>query len=134
VLAEKTAKVAKKPVPKLDQVIAKIMNIVWIEDEVEFKKGRYTITISVRNYTQKKRKFKLIAEHPEAKVENVKPKAAKTAPGIITWNLTNLKPVENLELSFELTGLEKGDCDEAELFIEGIDPINVVGAEQYNNI
>jgi hypothetical protein len=110
------------------------MNIVWIEDEVEFKKDRYVISISVRNYTQKKRKFKLFAEHPEAKVENIKPKAAKTAPGLITWNLTNLKPVENLELSFELTGLEKGALDEAELFIDGIDPINVVGAEQYNNI
>jgi DNA topoisomerase-6 subunit B len=134
VLAEKAAKIAKKPVPKLDHVIAKIMNIVWIEDSVEYEKNRYIVKIQVRNLTQRKRKFKLIAEHPVAKVENVKPKASKTEEGTIFWNLTNITPTENRELSFELVGLEKGALDEAELFIEGIDPIHVVGAEPWNSV
>ena len=134
VLADKAANVAKKPVPKLDPIIAKIMNIVWIEDKVEFVKDRYLINIQVRNYTQKKRKFKLIAEHPEAFVQNIKPKPKKVNDGSIIWELSDLKPVENRDLSFELVGLEKGALDEADLFIEGIDPINVVGAEAYNDI
>jgi DNA topoisomerase-6 subunit B len=134
VLAEKSAHIAKKPVPKLEPIIAKIMNIVWIEDTVEYDKDRYRVSILVRNYTQKKRKFKLIAEFPEANVENIKPKPSKVSENILTWNLTNLEPVENRKLTFELTGIEKGVLDNADLFIEGIDVINVVGAEAWNEV
>jgi DNA topoisomerase-6 subunit B len=134
VLAEKTAKVAKKPAPKLDLVIAKIMNIIWIEDTVEFNKDRYLVNIQVRNYTERKRKFKLIAELPESKIEKIKPKATKIDGNIITWNLKDIAPTAKLDLSFELVGLEKGAMDETDLFIEGIDPIHVVGAEPWNNV
>lgn len=133
-LAEKTSKIAKKPVPKLDPIIAKIMNIVWIEDNVDYEKDRYKINIQVRNYTMKKRKFKLIAEHPPGKVENIKPKSGKIKDDSVIWNIKDMASTANLELSFDLLEVEKGTLDEAELFIEGIDPINVVGAEPWNEV
>ena len=37
-IAKKSAKMLEKPVPILDEVITKIMDVVWIEDVIEYEK------------------------------------------------------------------------------------------------
>ena len=98
-IAKKSAHMLDKPVPSLDAIITKIMDIVWIEDLIEYEKvskeqiqttligetpqeyGGGTITkskIMVVNYKRNPQKFNLYAIIPEdAVVGEVSPKPSK---------------------------------------------------------
>ena len=152
-IAKKSAHMLDKPVPSLDPIITKIMDVVWIEDLIEYEKvtrvpiqttleGEQpkgheggTITkskIMVVNYKRNPQKFNLYAVIPEdAVVGTVIPKPAKITNNFIKWNLDTINPANKIDVIFELAGLEKGDFDENDLYIENINPAFVIGADKW---
>lgn len=152
-IAKKSAHMLDKPVPSLDPIITKIMDIVWIEDIIEYEKvsrapvqttlveegdekpkeGVITKSrIMVVNYKKDPQKFNLYAVIPEdAVVGNVTPKPSKIADNYIKWNLETIQPANKADILFELAGLEKEDFDENDLYIENINPTYVIGADKW---
>ena len=155
-IAKKTSQMLNKPVPKLDPIITKIMDVVWIEDAIEYEKvkrkgvvqtklsdssgdgedSRYgTITkskIMVVNYKGKPQKFNLYTIIPrEAVVGNVEPKPDKISENYIRWKLPSIEPADKIDITFELAGLKEGDFDENDLYTEKINPTYVIGADKW---
>ncbi len=131
-IAEKSSQVLGKPVPPIDDVITKIMNIVWIDDEVKYEEGKIVSTIYITNYKNKPQSFELYAAIPnEGLMGGVKPEADEVKREYIMWKIKGIRPAEKIELSFQLLGLGKGDFDENSLYVRGIDPVNVIGAEKW---
>jgi len=152
-IAKKSANMLDKPVPALDAVITKIMDVVWIEDLIEYEKidrapVQTTLTgesseekipgtitksrIMVVNYKRNPQKFNLYAIIPEdAVLGDVSPKPAKVSNNFIKWNLDTIQPANKIDINFELAGLEKGDFDENDLYIENINPSFVIGADKW---
>jgi len=152
-IAKKSASMLDKPLPSLEAVITKIMDVVWIEDLIEYEKvssepvqttlsddpqekregGTITkSTIMVVNYKRTSQKLNLYAVIPEdAVVGTVNPKPVKIASNYIKWNLGNIQPANKVDVFFELAGLEKGDFDENDLYIENINPSYVIGADKW---
>ena len=152
-IAKKSANMLDKPVPSLENVITKIMDVVWIEDLIEYEKAnskpvQSTLfkesseereggwitksTVMVVNYKNKPQKFNIYAVIPEdAVVGTVTPKPTKIADKYIKWNLDTIQPANKVDISFELAGLNKGDFDENDLYIENINPSFVIGADKW---
>ena len=135
-IANKTAETLGKPVPLIDEVIAKIMDIVWIEDKIHYEKieegWKTSSHITITNYKDKTQKFFLFITIPhEAIVDRVSPQAETVTDRYIKWKIGGIDPHQTLELTFELRGIDKGDFDENDIYIEGLDPVNVIGAEKW---
>jgi len=152
-IAKKSAHMLDKPVPSLDPIITKIMDVVWIEDVVEYEKvnrkpvqttlaqegvekpRENVITkskIMVVNYKRNSQKFNLYAIIPkDAVVGTVTPKPIKITSNYIKWSFDSIKPANKVDVSFELAGLEKGDFDENDLYVENINPTYVIGADKW---
>jgi DNA topoisomerase-6 subunit B len=152
-IAKKSAHMLDKPVPSLDPIITKIMDVVWIEDVVEYEKvnrkpvqttlapegvekpRENVITkskIMVVNYKRNSQKFNLFAIIPkDAVVGTVTPKPIKITSNYIKWSFDSIKPANKVDISFELAGLEKGDFDENDLYVENINPTYVIGADKW---
>jgi len=153
-IAKKSSSMINKPLPPLDSVITKIMDVVWIEDLVEYQKLKKPIiqqttllqhdpdhpvetvltksSIKVVNYKQKPQKFSLYAVIPEdAIIQQVTPKPVKKTNQYIKWNLDSIPPASKVDVMFELAGLEKGDFDENDLYIKNINPGYVIGADKW---
>ncbi len=89
-------------------------------------------TILVVNYKNISQKFSLYAVIPEdAVVGTVTPKPAKITDHYIKWNLDAIDPAHKIDVSFELAGLDKGDFDENDLYIENINASYVIGADKW---
>jgi len=152
-IAKKSANMLNKPIPSLDTIITKIMDVVWIEDLIEYEKIKResiqttligespeqqiegTITksrIMVINYKHTPQKFNLYAIIPEdAVVGTVSPKPSKVSNNYIKWSLETIPPAKKIDINFELAGLEKGDFDENDLYVENINPTYVIGADKW---
>jgi hypothetical protein len=89
-------------------------------------------TIMVVNYKSKPQKFNLYALFPkDAIVGDVKPKPTKVADNYIKWSLESIAPTDKIDISFELAGLNKGDFDENDLYVQNINPSYVIGADKW---
>jgi DNA topoisomerase-6 subunit B len=152
-IAKKSAQMLDKPIPSLDQIITKIMDVVWIEDVVEYEKvirkpiqttlaqkglekpRENVITkskILVVNYKHKSQKFNLYAIIPkDAVVGTVMPKPVIITENYIKWSFYDIPPGKKIDVNFELAGLEKGDFDENDLYVENINPTYVIGADKW---
>jgi DNA topoisomerase-6 subunit B len=152
-IAKKSSDMLNKPVPSLDAVITKIMDVVWIEDIIEYEKvsGKPlqttllpdtekrkeggTITkskIMVVNYKRTPQKFDLYVIIPEeAVVGTVEPKPAKITDNCIKWKLDAIPSADKVDVYFELAGLEKEDFDENDLYVGNINPAHVIGADKW---
>jgi len=152
-IAKKSAHMLDKPVPSLDPIITKIMDVVWIEDVVEYEKvGRKPVQttlasegvekprenvitkskIMVVNYKRNSQKFNLYAIIPkDAIVGTVTPKPSKITSNYIKWSFDSIQPANKVDINFELAGLEKGDFDENDLYVENINPAYVIGADKW---
>jgi DNA topoisomerase-6 subunit B len=131
-IANKAAAILEKPVPPIDAIVTKIMDIVWVDDRVEYSEGRHKITIDVYNYTNKSKKFNLYAVVPKGTLveKTIKPKPNLIKDGCkLEWKLKGIKPVSNIKIYFELKGLDKDEYDENELYASGIDPVKIVGVQ-----
>ena len=156
-IAKKSSKMLNKPVPSLDAVITEIMDVIWIEDLIEYEKvkdgnlnkpvqttligeepekhGSGVITkstIMVVNYKRKPQKFNLYVLIPEdAVVGMVEPKPVKISDKYIKWDLGVIPSANKVDISFELAGLEEGDFDENDIYTEDINPSFVIGADKW---
>jgi len=78
----------------------------------------------------KKQKFVLYAEIPDRKfVQAIEPEPLEVRDRIIKWEV-EVEPAEKKEYVFRMDGKEV-DFDENNLYVLGIDPVNVVGAEKW---
>jgi DNA topoisomerase-6 subunit B len=152
-IAKKSSTMINKPVPSLDEIITKIMDVVWIEDLIEYEKIKnqaYQSTliditnpnkenniitksnILVINYKGKPQKFNLYAIKPtDAILGEINPNPEKITDNYIKWRLDTIQPAKKINIKFELVGLEKGDFDENDLYIENINPSYVIGANKW---
>ena len=151
-IAKKSSNMLGKPIPSLDPVITKIMDVVWIEDLIEYetvkrkpiqttlidnnpeeKEGIITKSkIMVVNYKRTPQKFNLYAVIPQDSiVGTVSPKPSKITSNYIKWNLDTITPASKVDITFELAGLSKGDFDENDLYVESINPTFVIGADKW---
>jgi len=132
-IAEKSAKVVGKKVPSLDATVTKIMGVVWIEESIAYdaKAKRHTVTIDLHNFTPAGKKFNLHALLPRnGTLGKVDPKPSEVRDdGKVTWELKRINSVEKATVTIELVGLDKEDYDESDLYVSGISPELVIGAE-----
>lgn len=132
-IAEKSAKIVNKKVPVLDATITKIMGVVWIDEAIAYdkKQKRHTVTLNVHNFTSAGKKLNLHILLPrglEAKSIDPKPTEVRE-DGKITWELKRIDSVAKGSISFALDGLDEAEYDEPEIYVSGINPGLVIGAE-----
>jgi DNA topoisomerase-6 subunit B len=131
IIAEKSSKILGKPVPKLAPVITKIMDIIWVSYTIEYVNPHHIITVEIYNYTSKREKFNLYTVvPPNSLVENsITPSPTKIKENNkIQWHVS-INSVEKTTVKFSLYGLDIDEYDDAELYVSGINPAKVVGAE-----
>lgn len=129
-IAEKSSRILNREIPPLDPVITKIMNVLWIEENVSQDGKTARINVNVSNFTPEEKSFKLYADLPDGKVDG------KIIPygeydenkDYIKWNVESMKPMEKITFTFNVKDL-KGEYGETVFYIEGTDPVHVVGAE-----
>ncbi len=132
VMAQKCAAIVKKPVPDLSGTITKIMNVVWIDDNIEYVKGKHKISIKLYNYTPKQQKFELHTVLPKGALDekSCEPKPTEIKDGTkLTWKLPRIPTTGIIEVNFTLAGLEEDEFDETELYVSEINPVFVMGAD-----
>ena len=152
-ISKKSSTMIGKPQPMLDGVITKIMDVIWIEDLIEYEtvKGRSVQTtlnnpdptqnkgrvitkslIRIANYKEKPQKFSLIALIPEdAIVGEVIPAPVKMTDNYLKWDLEAIPPAQKKDVIFELAGLQKNDFDVNDLYVQDINPAYIIGAEKW---
>src|SRR3989449_3730360 len=132
-IAEKSAKIVNKNDPILDATITKIMGVVWIDEQIDYDKKakRHTVTINIHNFTSAGKKLNLHLLLPrgmEAKSVDPKPTELRE-DGKITWELKRIDSVTKASISFLLDGLDEAEYDESDIYVSGINPGLVIGAE-----
>jgi DNA topoisomerase-6 subunit B len=131
-IAKKSASIVHKPIPSLEATITKIMNIVWIDDNITYlpKKKVHRVRIDIYNYTPAGKKLNLHTVLPKEFLTSIEPKPSETREdGKITWTLPTIKSTKKTEINFELSGMEEDEYDEVELYVSRINAVLVVGAE-----
>jgi DNA topoisomerase-6 subunit B len=131
-MAEKTSKIVGKPVPDLRGTLTKIMNVVWIDDSVTYESKHHRVKVQVYNYTPRQQKFKVHTVLPKGCLDvsscNLKPSEIKDDEKV-TWELPKIASTTLYELSFELQGLDQDAFSETEMYVSGINPVDVMGAD-----
>ncbi len=131
-MAEKTAKIVGKPVPDLRGTLTKIMNVVWIDDAVVYEKGRHRVKVQVYNYTPKQQKFRIHTVLPQGCLDlascSLKPMEVKDGEKV-TWELPRIASTALFEVGFDLKGLDQEAFAETEVYVSGINPVDVMGAD-----
>ena len=130
-IAEKSAKILERPVPSLSGSITKIMSAVICEETTIWNKEtkQTDVKIILFNYTARARSYSLLVNWPEkenAEIVNNERGGRKEATGIWAWKLETLDPGEKAVIDYSLSGLEKGDWTETEVFFRGTQ--DVIGA------
>ena len=131
-IAQKSAKIVGKPVPDIAGTITKIMNVVWVEDEVVYEKKRHHVSVKLYNYTPKTQKMHIHMILPYDKVDEktLSLEPAEVRDGSkITWNIKKIASTDIFELAFDLKGVDRDEYDDNEVFVSGIDPASIIGAD-----
>ena len=132
-IAEKASSVVSKPIPNLDKVVAAIMDVVWIEEKVEFRKEGIDVEIKIINYRLRSANFKLRVEIPEHEIKDAEPRPGKREGRQIIWSV-GLPTTESANYRFTVEGGTRASFEGIELWVEGIDSGNVIGAEAWTGI
>ena len=130
-IAAKSAAILNRPVPALSGSITKIMSAVICEEETEWnRETKITdVKITLFNYTSRARSYSVLVNWPEkagAEITGNERGGRKEATGIWGWKIETLEPGEKALIEYSLTGLEKGDWTETEVFFRGSQ--DVIGA------
>ncbi|MGB0651979.1 MAG: DNA topoisomerase VI subunit B [Thermoplasmatota archaeon] len=92
-----------------------------------------TATIPITNYKLKQSRFRLFAVLPEgAVVAEAEPKPKQVKARYVAWDVPSLKPTERLEIKLQVAGIGRGDLDDLETYVEGINELAVVGADPWH--
>jgi len=132
-IAEKSSKIVNKKMPNLDATITKIMGVVWIDEQIAYDKQqkRHSITLNVHNFTATGKKLNLHVLVPRGmSAKSIEPKPTEVREdGKLTWELKRIDSVEKASVTFALEGLDEAEYDESEVYVSGINPGLVIGAE-----
>jgi len=132
-IADKSAKIVNKKVPVLDATITKIMGVAWADEDIAYDKKtkRHTVTLNVHNFTDAGKKLNLHLLLPRGiEPKSIEPKPAEVRDdGKITWELKRIDSVAKASISFALEGLDEAEYDESDVYVSGINPGLVIGAE-----
>jgi len=127
-IAKKVAATLGKPIPPIDDVITQIMNIVWIDDSVNSNGNLTEGRINVTNYRKAIHTFDLYVEIPSKKyLVKAIPEPEKIGENYMKWKVEKIKPSEKREFKFILNT----DFDENNIYVDGINPVYVIGAEKW---
>ncbi|MEM3396692.1 MAG: DNA topoisomerase VI subunit B [Thermoplasmata archaeon] len=130
-IAEKSSKMLGKPMPPLEPVITKIMDVVHVEENFELKGDRAEIKLTVTNYMSQAKTFRVYTEIEEGKLipESVEPRIDENLENVkIGWLIKSLPPAKSTVIKFSV-GEVSEDFEGFDYFISGIDPVHVLGAE-----
>ena len=110
--------------PDLAPVITQIMNAVFLEEVLSWDKERRLslCSITIHNYTARARAYTILAKWPESSETSMgfNPRGGrKEARGLWAWRLDTLNPGTSTVLEFGISGLSKGDWNEADIFFRG---------------
>ena len=132
-MAERAARVVGEPVPNLDKVVARIMDIVWIEEEIEFSDKGIEIAVRVTNYRLRSANFKLRVEVPDHEICDAEPRPGRREGGQVIWSV-GLPTTESTTYRFRIPDGSRRSFDGLELWVEGIDSSHVIGAEPWTGV
>ena len=131
-IAQKSAKIVGKPVPEIAGTITKIMNVVWVDDEVKYDKKRHHVSVTIYNYTPKTQSFHLHMLVPYDKVDQrtlaLQPIEVREG-NKVTWDIKRIASTGIFVLKFELAGLPQEQYTDNEAYVSGIDATSVIGVE-----
>ena len=132
-IASKSSSMLGRETPDLSPIITKIMNAVFCEEEVVWDQKEKVAKCSIKifNYTARARAYTIIAKWPEDKSTRMAHNergGRKEARGLWAWRLDAINPGDMAMISFSVSGLNKGDWKEAEIFYRGNGEI--IGAEK----
>ena len=130
-IAEKSAAILERPVPDLAGSITKIMSAVICNESTTWNKEtkQTDVSITLFNYTARARSYSLLVNWPEkagAEFVGNERGGRKEAMGIWGWKIETLEPGQQAVVEYSLSGLEKGDWTETEVFFRGSQ--DVIGA------
>ena len=123
-ISRKSSEMLGREEPDLSPVITRIMNAVFLEDEVTWDNDtkQNICSVTIYNYTARARAYTILAKWPEAKgvrmVENPRG-GRKETNGLWAWRLDTLNPGGSAEIRFTVEGLTKGDWNETDIFFRG---------------
>ena len=132
-IAEKTSSVVGQPVPNLDKVVAAIMDVVWIEEEIEFVDEQIEIEVKIINYRLRSANFKLRAEVPGHEIKEAEPRPGKREGNHVIWSV-GLPTTESAKYKFVIPQGTRSSFEGLELWVEGIDSTNIIGAEAWTGV
>ncbi len=122
-IARKSAEIVEKPVPPLEPVISKIMNVIWIDEEIKRNGDVVEILVRIANFTSKRQKFSLYADFPVGEyVES----DGTYKDDYILWEI-DAAPVGYGYRHFKLRAA-KG-YRETNYYVDRVNPSYVIGAE-----
>ena len=132
-IASKSSSMLGRETPDLSPIITKIMNAVFCEEGVVWDQKEKVAKCSIKifNYTARARAYTIIAKWPEDKSTRMTHNergGRKEARGLWAWRLDAINPGDMAMISFSVSGLNKGDWKEAEIFYRGNG--EVIGAEK----
>ena len=132
-IASKSSSMLGRETPDLSPIITKIMNAVFCEEEVVWDQNEKVAKCSIKifNYTARARAYTIIAKWPEdqsTRMTHNERGGRKEARGLWAWRLDAINPGDMAMIGFSVSGLNKGDWKEAEIFYRGNGEI--IGAEK----
>ena len=123
-ISRKSSEMLGREEPDLSPVITRIMNAVFLEDEVTWDNDtkQNICSVTIYNYTARARAYTILAKWPEGEgvrmAENPRG-GRKETNGLWAWRLDTLNPGESAEIRFTVEGLTKGDWNETDIFFRG---------------
>ena len=123
-ISRKSSEMLGRDEPDLSPVSTRIMNAVFLEDEVTWDNDtkQNVCSVTIYNYTARARAYTILAKWPEGDgvrmAENPRG-GRKETNGLWAWRLDTLNPGESAEIRFTVEGLTKGDWNETDIFFRG---------------
>ena len=123
-ISKKSSQLLSREEPDLSPIITRIMDAVFCEEELGWDGERKvaTCSITVYNYTARARAYTILAKWPESDITSISDNplgGSKQAQGLWAWRLDTLNPGSSATIRFEVSGLEKGEWGDAEIFYRG---------------
>lgn len=89
--------------------------------------------LSMTNYMMGSKKFRFFVIMPETAVlAHADPKPLHVKDRYAEWEIPPLKPTEKMTLKFDVAGVGKGDMDDPETYVAGINEVHIVGADPWH--
>ena len=137
VIAQKSAQILNRPVPPIEPIVAKIMNMVLLHGDVKYDESahRHQVSIEVTNYTRAAKSFTLYSRFESMyQLGAVDPKPRVHAPDLLGWQIARIGVGGRQSLTFELLDTEPDDfsAEELDLYVDGIDPELANGVELWD--